>query len=94
MEYVYDNLPALDTHGNYTNLCIKLIHHPKFQIDKERLKEDFVFYDYPEVEYLYILAKSKSKIEEGSHTHYLIRWQYLSIHTTLHPNIWEIGHIT
>ena len=49
MEYVYDNLSALDTHGNYTNLCIKLINHPKFQIDKEQLKEDFVFYDYPEV---------------------------------------------
>lgn len=68
MEYVYDNLPALDTHGNYTILCIKLIHHPKFQIDKERLKEDFVFYGHPEVEYLYILAKSKSKIEKGEAT--------------------------
>ena len=68
MEYVYDNLSALDTHGNYTNLCIKLIHHPKFQIDKERLKEDFVFYGHPEVEYLYILAKSKSKIEKGEAT--------------------------
>ena len=68
MEYVYDYLSALDTHGNYTNLCIKLIHHPKFQIDKERLKKDFVFYGYPEVEYLYILAKSKSKIEKGEAT--------------------------
>ncbi|MBQ9178528.1 MAG: hypothetical protein IJ140_06015 [Prevotella sp.] len=67
-EYVYDNLSALDIQGNYTNLCIKLIHHPKFQIDKERLKEDFVFYGYPEVEYLYILAKSKSKIEKGEAT--------------------------
>ena len=68
MEYVYENLSALDTHCNYTNLCIKLIHHPKFQIDKERLKEDFVFYGHPEVEYLYILAKSKSKIEKGEAT--------------------------
>lgn len=68
MEYVYENLSALDTHGNYTNLCIKLINHPKFQIDKERLKEDFVFYGHPEVEYLYILAKSKSKIEKGEAT--------------------------
>lgn len=67
-EYVYDNLSALDIQGNYTNLCIKLIHHPKFQIDKERLKEDFVFYSHPEVEYLYILAKSKSKIEKGEAT--------------------------
>lgn len=68
MEYVYDNLSALDTHGNYTNLCIKLIHHPKFQIDKERLKEAPIFYGSPEVEYLYILAKSKSKIEKGEAT--------------------------
>ena len=81
MEYVYDNLPALDTHGNYTNLSIKLIHHPKFQIDKERLKEDFVFYDYPEVEYLYILAKSKSKIEEGEATHTLFNQMAVFINT-------------
>lgn len=81
MEYVYDNLSALDTHGNYTNLCIKLIHHPKFQIDKERLKEDFVFYDYPEVEYLYILAKSKSKIEEGEATHTLFNQMAVFINT-------------
>lgn len=80
-EYVYDNLPALDTHGNYTNLCIKLILHPKFQIDKERLKEDFVFYDYPEVEYLYILAKSKSKIEEGEATHTLFNQMAVFINT-------------
>lgn len=81
MEYVYDNLSTLDTHGNYTNLCIKLIHHPKFQIDKERLKEDFVFYAYPEVEYLYILAKSKSKIEEGEATHTLFNQMAVFINT-------------
>ncbi|MBR2155079.1 MAG: hypothetical protein IJ901_10775 [Bacteroidaceae bacterium] len=68
MEYVYDNLSALNIRGNYTNLCIKLIHHPKFQIDKKRLKEAPVFYGSPEVEYLYILAKSKSKIEKGEAT--------------------------
>ena len=73
MEYVYENLSTLDTHVNYTNLCIKLIHHPKFQIDKERLKEDFVFYGHPEVEYLYILAKSKSKIEKGEATNLLFQ---------------------
>ena len=67
-EYVYDYLSALDIQGNYTNLCIKLIHHPKFQIDKKRLKEAPVFYGSPEVEYLYILAKSKSKIEKGEAT--------------------------
>lgn len=71
MEYVYDNLSALDIRGNYTNLCIKLIQHAKFQIDKKRLKEAPVFYGSPEVEYLYILAKSKSKIEKGEATHTL-----------------------
>lgn len=81
MEYVYENLSALDTHGNYTNLCIKLIHHPKFQIDKERLKEDFVFYGYPEVEYLYILAKSKSKIEKGEATRTLFNQMAVFINT-------------
>lgn len=81
VEYVYDNLSALDTHGNYTNLCIKLIHHPKFQIDKERLKEDFVFYGYPEVEYLYILAKSKSKIEKGEVTRILYNQMAVFINT-------------
>ena len=81
MEYVYDNLSVLETRGNYTNLCIKLIHHPKFQIDKERLKEDFVFYGYPEVEYLYILAKSKSKIEEGEATHTLFNQMAVFINT-------------
>ena len=81
MEYVYENLSALDTHGNYTNLCIKLIHHPKFQIDKERLKEDFVFYGYPEVEYLYILAKSRSNIEIGEATRTLFNQLAVFINT-------------
>lgn len=80
-EYVYDNLSTLDIQGNYTNLCIKLIHHPKFQIDKERLKEDFVFYGYPEVEYLYILAKSKSKIEKGEATRTLFNQMAVFINT-------------
>lgn len=80
-EYVYDNLSALDIQGNYTNLCIKLIHYPKFQIDKERLKEDFVFYGYPEVEYLYILAKSKSKIEKGEATRTLFNQMAVFINT-------------
>lgn len=81
MEYVYDNLSALDIQGNYTNLCIKLIHHPKFQIDKERLKEVPVFHSSPEVEYLYILAKSKSKIEKGEATHTLFNQMAVFINT-------------
>lgn len=81
MEYVYDNLSALDTHDNYTNLCIKLIHHPKFQIDKDRLKEAPVFSGYSEVEYLFILAKSKSHVEKGFATNTLFRLMVTFINT-------------
>lgn len=68
MEYVYNNLAELDTIRDYANLCIKLIHHPLFQIDKKRLAYEYLF---PEVKYLHILAKSKSKIEKGEATHIL-----------------------
>lgn len=81
MEYVYENLSALDTHGNYTNLCIKLIYHPKFKIDTDRLKESPVFYGSPEVEYLYILAKSRSKIEQREATHTLFNQIAVFINT-------------
>ena len=80
MEYVYDNLSALDTRDNYTNLCIKLIHHPKFRIDKNRLKEAPVFSGNNEVEYLYILAKSKSHVEKGFATNTLFRQMATFIH--------------
>ncbi len=85
VEYVYDNLSALDIQGNYTNLCIKLIHHPKFQIDKERLKEVPVFHSSPEVEYLYVLAKSKSKIEKGEATRTLFNQMAVFINTVNTP---------
>lgn len=81
MEYVYDNLSALDAHDNYTNLCIKLIHHPKFQIDKDRVKEAPVFSGYNDVEYLYILAKSKSSVEKGFATNTLFRQMATFINT-------------
>lgn len=81
MEYVYDNLSALDTHDNYTSLCIKLMHHPKFQIDKDRLKEAPVFSGYNDVEYLYILAKSKSCVEKGFATNMLYRQMVTFINT-------------
>lgn len=73
IEYVYENLYLIQPQCNYTNLCIKLIHHPKFLIDKELLKDDFIFSGYPEVEYLYILAKSRSKVETGFATKTLFR---------------------
>ena len=81
MAYVYDNLSALDTHDNYTSLCIKLMHHPKFQIDKDRLKEAPVFSGYNDVEYLYILAKSKSCVEKGFATNMLYRQMVTFINT-------------
>ncbi len=84
-EYVYDNLSALDIQGNYTNLCIKLIHYPKFQIDKERLKEVPVFHGSPEVEYLYVLAKSKSKIEKGEATRTLFNQMAVFINIVKTP---------
>lgn len=65
MEYVYDNMSILSTQDKYTNLCIKLIHHPKFHINKLMLRNGFVFSGNPEVEYLYILVKSRSKVEKG-----------------------------
>ncbi len=80
-EYVYNNLNALDVQGNYTSLCIKLIHHPQFQIDLDRLKECAVFNGSPKVEYLYILAKSKSNIEKGVATNTLFEQMSIYINT-------------
>ncbi len=81
MKYVYDNMSTLDIHENYTHLCIKLIHYPKFQIDQDKLKEAPVFSIYNEVEYLYILAKSKSKVEKGFATNTLYRQMATFINT-------------
>jgi len=91
MEYVYDNLAALDTGGNYIGLCIKLIHHPLFRIDKERLKEDYLLYDNSEKEYLYILAKSKSKVEKGFATDILFKQMtlFLNAHNTPPDNTYK-----
>ena len=73
MEYVYDNMSILSTQDKYTNLCIKLMHHPRFHINMGMLRNGFVFSGNPEVEYLYILAKSKSKVEEGYATNLLFQ---------------------
>ena len=73
MEYVYDNMSILSTQDKYTNLCIKLIHHPTFHLCKEMLRFSFVFSGYPEVEYLYIIAKSQSKVEKGHATNLLFQ---------------------
>ena len=73
VEYVYNNLSHLDIDENYTWLCIRLINHPQFQIDKERLREHYTFCGHYDVEYLYILAKSNSQIEEGTATQILYK---------------------
>ena len=69
-EYVYNNLLYLDTDENYTWLCIRLINHPQFKIEKEHLGEGehFLFYGRSDVEYLYVLAKSGSEIQKGEAT--------------------------
>lgn len=69
MEYVYDNLKYLDSRDNYTHLCIKLIHHPLFHIDKSRFS--FLFDNNADVEYLFILALSNSQCEKGMATRIL-----------------------
>ena len=86
VEYVYNNREELDTDDNYTWLCIRLINYPQFQIDKERLcligknklrpnpfRERNFYRCIGEVEYLYILAKSKSKIKKGEATRILYK---------------------
>ena len=72
-QYVYNNLSHLDIDENYTWLCIRLINHPQFQIDKGRLWEHHVFYGHHDVEYLYILVKSNSQIEKGTATRILFK---------------------
>ena len=72
-QYVYNNLSHLDIDENYTWLCIRLINHPQFQIDKENLELDGVykFYGRSDVELLYIKAKSNSKLKKGEATRIL-----------------------
>ena len=75
-EYILDNITLLNKDGNYSWLCIRLIQHPQFQVDKARLTEvvkngHFIFSYKEDIEYLYILAKSHSKIENGEATRIL-----------------------
>ena len=87
MEYVYNNLFHLETDENYTWLCIRLINHPKFTIDKEKLELDgvFKFYGRSDVELLYIKAKSNSIIKKGEATRIMFEQiiDYLNLNPTL-----------
>lgn len=73
-DYVFDNLPLLDSDDNYSWLCTRLINHPQFHLDKERLSKcDHIYWGPDDVEYLYILAKSKSSIERDKATRILYK---------------------
>ena len=73
-DYIIENLPLLDCDENYSWLCTRLINHPQFHFDKERLSKCVHIYWGPdEVEYLYILAKSKSSIERDEATRILYK---------------------
>lgn len=73
-DYIIENLPLLDSDVNYSWLCTRLINHPQFHFDKERLSKCVHIYWGPdEVEYLYILAKSKSSIERDEATRILYK---------------------
>ena len=74
VEYIIENLPLLDSDVNYSWLCTRLINHPQFHLDKERLSKcDHIYWGPDDVEYLYILAKSKSSIERDEATRILYK---------------------
>lgn len=74
VEYIIENLPLLDSDDNYSWLCTRLINHPQFHLDKERLSKcDHIYWGPDDVEYLYILAKSKSSIERDEATRILYK---------------------
>ncbi len=74
VEYIIENLPLLDSDDNYSWLCTRLINHPQFHLDKERLSKcDHIYWGPDDVEYLYILAKSKSNIERDKATRILYK---------------------
>ena len=73
-DYIIENLPLLDCDENYSWLCTRLINHPQFHFDKERLSKcDHIYWGPDDVEYLYILAKSKSSIERDEATRILYK---------------------
>ena len=70
-DYVLDNLSLLDSDEYYSWLCTRLINHSQFHLDKDRLSKCPHIFWSGEIEYLYILAKSKSHIDEGEATRIL-----------------------
>ena len=93
-DYVFENLPLLDSDENYSWLCTRLINHPQFHFDKERLSSArayHIYWGWDEVEYLYILAMSNSHIEKGEATRilYMMIIVQLTIHKELPDNYTE-----
>ncbi|MBQ6079644.1 MAG: hypothetical protein IJK93_05125 [Muribaculaceae bacterium] len=73
-DYIIENLPLLDSDENYSWLCTRLINHPQFQFDKKRFSKcDHIYWGPDDVEYLYILAISKSGMEKGEATRILYK---------------------
>lgn len=75
-DYVFENLPLLDTDENYSWLCTRLMTHPQFHFDKDRflLARNYrIYWGRKEVEFLYILAMSNSYIEKGEATRILYK---------------------
>ena len=84
-DYVYDNLPWLDKNDNYFYLCVKLVHHPSFKIDARRFINTSHTWWWPELAYLHIMAKSKSKVEPGLATKVLYKYMAFHIQNTSLP---------
>ncbi len=96
-DYIIENLPLLDSDENYSWLCIRLINHPQFHFDKERLSKcDHIFWGPDEVEYLYILAMSKSSVEKGEATRILYKMLIVQLinHKKIPESYTEIGDNT
>ncbi len=90
IDYILENLSLLDSDENYSWLCTRLIKHPQFQFDRNRLSNCPHIFWSGEIEYLYILAKSKSHIENGEATRIL----YESIATTINNHEKVPGDVT
>ncbi|MCR5714837.1 MAG: hypothetical protein K6F98_07940 [Bacteroidales bacterium] len=84
-DYVYDNLPWLDKNDNYFYLCVKLVHHPSFKIDARRFINTSHTWWWPDLAYLHIMAKSKSKVEPGVATKVLYKYMAFYIQNTTLP---------
>jgi len=83
LDYLYEHQEELNFPDNYISYCIRMVHHPSFSINMDRLSELVSQAHIPglrpfsmgsvDSNYLYILAESKSKVEKGVATKLLFR---------------------